>query len=337
MSSLDKQGEACRKLQAEFIAEGKMYNERRKEQKDALRKVLTPVWVALKSGATVNGQKGLERWAAWFNPVAKYPLRQLQRVMGEKSETTSRRVAPVDLEKLVGKVGKYHGNLYTITGIGVGANTEDESSIELTVEPHTDEEPKKEDPVVTPTPTITTKVQQGAKHKTHLATVNSIFPKESSTHCGKSVGKYGVPKTSVVTDNPTCKTCQSKKKKDDERKAQNERALRDAADGMHPEDAAEILQRNGLSPVAPTVDPVVPQLQQGTTKKEKKTHVERRQKEMEEATARCHHNRGESVEGDVEDDCLVCFPVDDQPQTDQHAAAKALAAAVNGAVCDKNE
>ena len=100
MSNLDKQGEECRKLQAEFTAEGKTYNERRKAQKDALRVALTPVWAALKSGATVNGQKGLERWAEWFNPVAKYPLRQLQRVMNEsteKSETTSRRVKPLDL------------------------------------------------------------------------------------------------------------------------------------------------------------------------------------------------------------------------------------------------
>ena len=71
MSSLDKQGEACRKLQAEFTAEGKTYNEQRKAQTAKLRAALTPVWTALKSGKTVNGQKGLEKWAAWFNPVAK--------------------------------------------------------------------------------------------------------------------------------------------------------------------------------------------------------------------------------------------------------------------------
>ena len=47
----------------------------------------------------------------------------------------------------------------------------------------------------------------------------------------------------------------------------------------------------------------------------------RRQKEMEEATARCNHTDPK------DDDCLICFPVDDQTATtDGHAADEKLEA-----------
>jgi hypothetical protein len=211
MSSLDKQGVACRKLQAESTAEGKGYRERQKEKTAKQRVLLVPIVAALKNGETVNGQKGIENWAKWWNPTAKYPERQLQRVMREpteKSETTSRRV-PKLVEGMMVKVG---GQKIVLTKAMIAALIDIKMSTPCSAGCGCEEHP-----VVTPTPAVPTKVQQGATRKTHLAKANSIFPKESNTYCGKSVGKYGVPKTSVVTDNPTCKTCRSKKEKDDEK------------------------------------------------------------------------------------------------------------------------
>jgi hypothetical protein len=254
MNKLDKQGEAARKLQAEFAAEGKGYNERRKAQKLALRTVLTPVWTALKAGKTVNGQKGLERWAKWFNPVAKYPLRQLQRVMGEpsdKSEATSRRPKLVEGETYLMPDGT-KGELLHLQMKGNGPKYP-KSWIFQIVE---------EGPVVTPTPTVATKVQQGAI--THQVEFVGQFqddeePAQEYTWCSRTVdGEYrGVPKTSIVSDNPTCKTCQIAIAAAAEREKRNQRYKQVCA-AIHSEpdhDKKKCYVCRQIKPTAPTKYP----------------------------------------------------------------------------------
>jgi hypothetical protein len=120
MSSLDKQGMAARKLQAEFTAEGKGYRERQKETTAKQRVLLVPIVAALKNGEIVNGQKGIENWAQWWNPTAKYPERQLQRIVGEPTETTSCRVPTLKIDQVVKIEG--FGELHFTIKLGTHAN-----------------------------------------------------------------------------------------------------------------------------------------------------------------------------------------------------------------------
>lgn len=71
----------------------KSYARRRTEATENLRRTLTPVWAALEKGQTVNGCKGKEMWARWFNPGAKgtNAMRQIQRIIVGKKEATSGR------------------------------------------------------------------------------------------------------------------------------------------------------------------------------------------------------------------------------------------------------
>jgi len=78
----------------------KTYAARRREATERLRPMLTEIWAALEKDTVVNGCRGKEEWARWFNPSAKGAngIRQIQRIINPK-KATSRRPSPVKLLK----------------------------------------------------------------------------------------------------------------------------------------------------------------------------------------------------------------------------------------------
>jgi len=62
---LDQQGEEAKKLYEKLTDSFKHYNERRKEQTEALHDALAPVWSALADGKAVNGCKDKLSWCRW--------------------------------------------------------------------------------------------------------------------------------------------------------------------------------------------------------------------------------------------------------------------------------
>lgn len=97
--NLNKLGESLRSSWAKREKNRKGYLAQQKEKTAAFRAELKPIWDALEDGQTINGCKGKEQWAKWFNPTCKNPLRQLQRIMQETpTETTSRRFL-INLDK----------------------------------------------------------------------------------------------------------------------------------------------------------------------------------------------------------------------------------------------
>jgi hypothetical protein len=78
---LDNQGEEARKLYKKLTDSSQDYNSRRKEQTQALRDALAPVWSALADGRAVNGQKDKLSWCKWANKSAKHPERYFYKLM----------------------------------------------------------------------------------------------------------------------------------------------------------------------------------------------------------------------------------------------------------------
>jgi len=81
---LDNQGEEARKLYKKLTDSSQDYNSRRKEQTQALRDALAPVWSALADGRAVNGQKDKLSWCKWANTSAKNPERYFYKLMKER-------------------------------------------------------------------------------------------------------------------------------------------------------------------------------------------------------------------------------------------------------------
>jgi hypothetical protein len=86
---LDNQGEAAQKMYKKIADSSKDYNARRREQTEALRDTLTPVWEALASGKAVNGCKDKLSWCKWANPSAKNPERYFYKLMSDEGKIFS--------------------------------------------------------------------------------------------------------------------------------------------------------------------------------------------------------------------------------------------------------
>jgi len=112
MNKLDQDGQAAKTLHeqiAKLSDKTKTYNQQRKDKVDCLRPLLQRVWAALEAGQVVNGCKGKEAWAHWYNPACRgtNAIRQIQRIINPH-EATSRRPRFINLDKL-GKLGVIMG------------------------------------------------------------------------------------------------------------------------------------------------------------------------------------------------------------------------------------
>jgi hypothetical protein len=129
---LDNQGEAAAKLYKKLTDSSKDYNARRKEQTEALRDTLTPVWEALAAGKTVNGCADKLSWCKWANPSAKHPERYFYKLMSDKGLKSVQSFHIVTVKpgmillidgvryKLPGKVTAQHGTSgVTLTGLKI--------------------------------------------------------------------------------------------------------------------------------------------------------------------------------------------------------------------------
>ena len=88
-TQLDNAGEKARRLYRKIADSAKSYNERRKEQTEALRKALAPVWAALGKGQAVNGCADKLSWCRWANNSAKHPERYFYKLMSDGTELSS--------------------------------------------------------------------------------------------------------------------------------------------------------------------------------------------------------------------------------------------------------